>query len=375
MAGIYIHIPFCKTRCIYCDFFSSTSMEIKSQYINALCKEIELQRDFLESESIETIYFGGGTPSQLDAADFKKIFDALSLNGYELNTSEVTLEANPDDISNEYLKNIRDLPFNRISLGVQSFDDYELKFLNRRHNAETAKNAVKRCQEAGFENISIDLIYGINFPSNLKTWAENLQQALELNVQHISAYSLTYEEGTQLSQMVEMGQTSPIDDDLSVSMLYRLIDKLTQNGFEHYEISNFAKPGYRSKHNSSYWNGTHYLGLGASAHSYNGKVRQWNVFSLKNYIESIQNNEIPAEVEFTTPQNAHNEYIITRLRTSDGINLDELASLFGEKAKTRCLKLAEPHIKDNKLILENNTLIITLSGIFISDSIMRDLLM
>ena len=374
MAGIYIHIPFCKTRCIYCDFFSSTSMEIKSQYINALCKEIELQRDFLESESIETIYFGGGTPSQLDASDFKKIFDALSQNGYKLNTSEVTLEANPDDISKEYLKSIQDLPFNRISLGVQSFDDYDLKFLNRRHNAEAAKNAVKRCQEAGFENISIDLIYGINFPSNLKTWAENLQQAIELNVQHISAYSLTYEEGTQLFQMVEMGQTSPIDDDLSVSMLYRLIDKLTQNGFEHYEISNFAKPGYRSKHNSSYWNGTHYLGLGASAHSYNGKVRQWNVFSLKNYIESIQNNEIPAEVEFVTPQSAHNDYIITRLRTSDGINLDELASLFGETAKTRCLKLAEPYIKNNKLILNDNTLIITHSGIFVSDGIMRDLL-
>ena len=375
MAGIYIHIPFCKTRCIYCDFFSSTSMEKKSQYVDALCKEIELQKNFLESETIETIYFGGGTPSQLDASDFKKIFDALSQNGYKLNTSEVTLEANPDDISKEYLESLKNLPFNRISLGVQSFDDYELEFLNRRHNAEAAKNAVKQCQEAGFDNISIDLIYGIRYPSNLNTWEETVQQALELNVQHISAYSLTFEEGTMLSQMVEMGKTSPVDDDVSVSMLYRLIDKLSQNSFTQYEISNFSKPGYHSKHNSSYWNGTHYLGLGASAHSYNGKVRQWNIFSLKNYIESIQNDEIPAEVEFVTPQSAHNDYIITRLRTSDGINLDELASLFGEKAKTKCLKLAEPYIKNNKLILNNNTLIITYDGIFISDGIMRDLLM
>ena len=349
-------------------------MEKKSQYIDALCKEIELQKNFLESETVETIYFGGGTPSQLDASDFKKIFDALDENGYKLNTSEVTLEANPDDISEEYLKSIRDLPFNRISLGIQSFDDSELKFLNRRHNAETAINAVKLCQDAGFNNISIDLIYGVRCPSVLDIWAETLQQALELNVQHISAYSLTYEEGTELSQMVEMRKIKPIDDDVSVSMLNRLIDKLTHNGFEHYEISNFAKPGYRSKHNSSYWNGTHYLGLGASAHSYDGKIRQWNVFSLKNYIESIQNDEIPAEVEFVTPQSAHNDYIITRLRTSDGINLDELASLFGDNAKTRCLKLAEPYINNNKLILENNTLIITYNGIFISDSIMRDLL-
>ena len=349
-------------------------MKDKSSYINALCKEIELQKDFLESEPVETIYFGGGTPSQLDAADFKKIFDALSQNGYKLNTTEVTLEANPDDISKEYLKSIKDLPFNRISLGIQSFDDSELKFLNRRHNAETAINAVKQCQEAGFDNISIDLIYGISCPSVLDIWEKTLQQALELNVQHISAYSLTYEEGTELSQMVEMRKILPIDDDVSISMLYRLIDKLALNGFEHYEISNFAKPGYRSKHNSSYWNGTHYLGLGASAHSYNGKVRQWNIFSLKNYIESIENNEIPAEVEFTTPQSAHNDYIITRLRTSDGINLDELASLFGETAKAKCLKLAEPYIKNNKLILNDNTLIITHSGIFVSDGIMRDLL-
>ncbi len=373
MAGIYIHIPFCKTRCIYCDFFSATK-GVPSQYVDVLCEEIRLQKDYLGKEAIKTIYFGGGTPSQLGVSDFKKIFDALSQN-FNLDTIEVTLEANPDDISKEYLDSIKDLPFNRISLGVQSFDNYELEFLNRRHNGQSAIDAVKLCQEAGLDNISIDLIYGVPCSSGLETWKKTIQQALELNVQHISAYSLTYEEGTALSKMVESGKVEPIDDDVSLCMFEYMIDELGKNGFEHYEISNFAKPGYRSKHNSSYWSGTHYLGLGASAHSYNGKTRQWNVSSLDEYIKTIQNGEIPAELEVITPQTAHNDYIITRLRTKEGINLDELASLFGEKSKNRCLKLGEPYIKDSLLILEDNILRITYKGIFISDSIMRDLLL
>ncbi len=375
MAGIYIHIPFCKTRCIYCDFFSTATKGGESQYVEALCREVRLQKDYLEGESVSTVYFGGGTPSQLKASDFEKIFDSLSQEFDLNNVLEVTLEANPDDISKEYLDSIKHLPFNRISLGVQSFDDYELKFLKRRHDAQAAIDAVKLCQEDGFNNISIDLIYGIRYPSVLETWGKTLQQALDLNVQHISAYSLTYEEGTVLSKMVESGEIEPIDDEWSVSMFYRMIDELGKNEFEHYETSNFAKPGYRSKHNSSYWNGTHYLGLGASAHSYNGKTRQWNVSSLDKYVEAIQNGEIPAELELITTQTAHNDYIITRLRTKEGINLDELSSLFGEKAKNRCLKLGELYIQDQMLIFEDNVLKISNKGIFVSDSIMRDLLL
>jgi oxygen-independent coproporphyrinogen-3 oxidase len=350
-------------------------MEIKSQYIDALCKEMALRKDYLNSETVETVYFGGGTPSQLDASDFEKLFSSLHQSGFNLKTTEVTLEANPDDISKTYLESIRKAPFNRISLGVQSFDDSELRFLNRRHDAQTAINAVKLCQEAGFDNISIDLIYGIRYPSVRDVWQDSLKQALDLNVQHISAYSLTYEEGTELFRMVEDGKISPVDDDLSISMYELLVDRLVQNGFEQYEISNFAKPGCRSRHNSSYWNGTHYLGLGASAHSYNGQSRQWNVSSLKGYIDSIQGGEIPAEMEVITPPIAHNDYIITRLRTKEGINPDELAKLFGEKAKERCLKLGDSYIKEGMLVLEDNILKITYKGISISDSIMRDLLL
>ncbi len=360
-------------------------MRVKSQYIDALCKEIRLQNNYLGEEPVKTIYFGGGTPSQLDAIDFEKIFNSFSENGYNLQTTEITLEANPDDINEEYLDSLKKLPFNRISLGVQSFDDDELKFLHRRHNAKTAINAVKLCQEAGFDNISIDLIYGVRCPSvietsvietsAMETWERSLQQALKLNVQHISAYSLTYEEGTQLFKMVESGKIEQIDDELSVSMLDRMISEVGKNGFEQYEISNFSKPGYRSKHNSSYWNGTHYLGLGASAHSYNGKTRQWNVSALKEYIQSIENDEIPAELEIISPQIAHNDFIITRLRTMEGMNLDELSELFGEKAKNRCLKLIESYLDNGMLILVNNTLKLSHKGVYISDSIMRDLVL
>lgn len=373
MAGIYIHIPFCKTRCIYCDFFSSTSMKVKSQYIDSLCHEMALQQDYLGKEPIHTVYFGGGTPSQLDTSDFEQIFQALSFYNINPEISEITLEANPDDITKEYLDDIKNLPFNRISLGIQSFKDTELKFLNRRHNAQSAIDAVKLCRNSGFNNISIDLIYGIPNQS-IEIWRKNLQQATDLNVQHISAYHLIYEEGTNLHKQVESGEITPIDEDLSIQMFNLMIELLNHNGFEHYEISNFAKSGYRSKHNSSYWNGTNYLGLGASAHSYNGLSRQWNISSIEQYIKSIQNNEIPAEIENITPQIAYNDYIITRMRTREGINLKKLSELFGKEAKDRCLKQAQPHIQNGMIILEGDYLRLARQGIFISDGIMSDLL-
>ncbi|GHV21779.1 coproporphyrinogen III oxidase [Bacteroidia bacterium] len=348
-------------------------MKVKSQYINSLCHEMTLQQDYLGKEPIHTIYFGGGTPSQLDTSDFEQIFQALSFYNINPEISEITLEANPDDITKEYLDGIKNLPFNRISLGIQSFEDSELKFLNRRHNAQSAINAVKLCQNSGFNNISIDLIYGIPIQS-IEIWRKNLQQAIDLDVQHISAYHLIYEEGTKLHKQLESGEIAPIDEDLSIQMFDLMIELLNHNSFEHYEISNFAKSGYRSKHNSSYWNGTHYLGLGASAHSYNGLSRQWNISSIEQYIKSIQKNKIPAEIENITPQIAYNDYIITRLRTKEGINLEKLSGLFGEKAKNRCLKRTQPHIQNGMIILEGDYLRLARQGIFISDGIMSDLL-
>jgi oxygen-independent coproporphyrinogen-3 oxidase len=374
LAGIYIHIPFCKTRCIYCDFFSSAIKGEESQYVDALCREIRVQGEYLRSEPIETIYFGGGTPSQLKAAYFEKIFDSLSKSKFRLNPTEVTLEANPDDITQEYLDSIKNLPFNRISLGIQSFEDSELEFLNRRHHARSAINAVKQCQDSGFKNISIDLIYGIPHQS-VEMWGKNLQQAIDLHVQHVSAYHLIYEEGTKLHKQLESGEITPVDEDLSIQMFDQMIELLCHHGFEHYEISNFAKPGYRSKHNSSYWNGTHYLGLGASAHSYNGHSRQWNIASIGQYIKSIQNNKIPAEIENITPQIAYNDYIITRMRTKEGLNTKELSGLFGEEIKDRCLESAQQHVRKGTVVLKGDVLKLTRQGIFISDSIMRDLLL
>ncbi len=372
MSGLYIHIPFCKTRCIYCDFFSSTSMKEKSRYIDAICQELTLQKDYLQGTPVHTVYFGGGTPSQLNASDFEKIFNRIN-QIYGTTFEEVTLEANPDDISPEYLNALRRFPFNRISIGIQSFDDAELQFLNRRHGSEAAIRAVKQCQQAGFDNISIDLIYGLP-RQTLETWKKNLNQAVDLNIQHISAYHLIYEENTKLHRLLKSGKISPTDEDTSVEMFGVMIDRLKEAGFEHYEISNFARKDCYSKHNSSYWNGTYYLGIGASAHSYNGKSRQWNISSLKQYIDSIDRGSIPAETEIINERRAYNDYIITRIRTSSGIDLDEMASLFGEKAIQDCLQQAEIHLSNKTLEQKNKHLKLTRKGIFISDSIMSDLI-
>jgi len=374
MAGIYIHIPFCKKRCAYCDFFSSTNSEAKDLYIEAVCKELEIRRNYLQNEKIETIYFGGGTPSQLNAEDFKKIFQTLQLpspcgEGSGVRScAEITLEANPDDLTPEYIDSIRDLPFNRISLGVQSFNDKELTFLNRRHNAETAIQAIKQLQQKGFDNISIDLMYGLPGQTEVD-WRKTLAQAKALSVQHISAYHLIYEEGTPLYNSLQKGLIRPLDEELSVRLFEMLMNELAEAGFEHYEISNFAQPDYRSKHNASYWNGTHYLGVGASAHSYNGWSRQWNVASIQKYIES----QSPENIEIIDEKTAYNDFILTRLRTKEGIDITELISLFGEEKKVYCLRQAQKHLDNQYLELCGNRIFLTKKGIFISDGIMGDL--
>jgi len=367
MAGIYIHIPFCKQRCSYCDFFSSTQNR-RIEYIDALCDELQERKDYLNNEPVETIYFGGGTPSVLSFSDFAKIFDVLLSVYGENENREVTLEANPDDLSRDYLPTIKSFPFNRISLGVQSFNDLELKLLNRRHDAQAAIRAVELLQKGGFDNISIDLMYGLPGQS-MQSWEKTLRQAVDLNVQHISAYHLTYEEGTPLHEQLKKGNLTPVDEEMSNQMFEVLIDTLTAAGFEHYEISNFARRGFQSRHNTSYWNGTHYLGIGASAHSYNGFSRRWNKNTLTTdcWISGF-------EVEVLDEKMKYNDFVITRLRVMKGMDLSGLTSLFGELQKAYCLRQAQKYITNDLLQHKGNCLKLTRKGIFISDSIMSDLM-
>jgi len=368
MAGIYIHIPFCKQRCSYCDFFSSTEYHRQERYVEAICDELQERKDYLNEAPVETIYFGGGTPSVLSFSDFTKIFDVLHSIYGENKNREVTLEANPDDMTPDYLSTIKSFPFNRISIGVQSFDDRELNLLNRRHDSQSAIRTVELLQKGGFDNISIDLMYGLP-GQDMKTWNKTLRQAIDLQVQHISAYHLTYEEGTPFHKQLKKGSIIPVDEEMSNRMFEVLIDTLTAAGFEHYEISNFARPGFQSRHNTSYWNGTHYLGIGASAHSYNGFSRQWNRRTLAPDYQASKD-----EIELLDEKTAYNDFVITRLRTMKGMDLGELTLLFDEFRKTYCLQQAQKYIENGLLQCKDNYLRLTRKGIFISDGIMCDLM-
>lgn len=374
MAGIYLHIPFCKTRCVYCDFFSTTEESIwKERYINALCRELELRKPYLQDEEVETVYFGGGTPSQLKYEDFEKIFDTLrSVYGMD-HCREITLEANPDDLQPEYIEQLAQLPFNRISIGVQTFDHRILKLLRRRHSPEQAVLAVENCRKAGFGNISIDLMYGLP-GETADGWKSDLKQALALNVEHISAYHLIYEEGTVLWEMRQTHKVKETDEDSSADFFVIMVEQLTAAGFAHYEISNFCRSGMFSQHNSSYWSGKKYLGCGPSAHSYNGTNRQWNVASLPIYIIGIENNTFKVEEEVSDLNTRYNDFIITSLRTMWGLPLSRLREEFGKELSDYCLKHAQTYLKSGKLVCENNTLYISPDGMFISDGIMSDLL-
>ncbi len=373
MAGIYIHIPFCKSRCIYCDFFTSTNESEMDSYVEALCKEIVLRKGELANDYVKTIYFGGGTPSRLNESHFQQIFGAISENYKLSNEMEVTIEANPDDLSHTYVDMLRELPFNRISIGIQSFDDQELKFLSRRHDANEAIQAVKYCQEKGFNNISIDLMYGLP-NQTLAIWKRNLQQAIDLNIQHISAYHLIYEEKTRLYSLLQAGKVNPVDDDCSLQMFETLINTLTDADFEHYEISAFAKQGFISQHNSSYWTGLKYLGFGPSAHSFDGEHRWWNVSSLPKYIAGINSLSPNIEKEDIDLTTKYNEYIITGLRTVWGIDLDVMKTNFGDELYAYFLQNAQRYFNLNYLKKEETTITLTKKGIFISDGIMSDLM-
>ena len=373
MAGIYIHIPFSKTRSIYCDFYSTTRSELKSQYIRALCRELTERKEFLKGEAVETIYFGGGTPSQLSEEDFKEVFKMIEQVYGMREATEITLEANPDDLTEEYIGMLHTLPFNRISMGIQTFDDATLQLLNRRHNATQAIEAVKRCRQAGFQNISIDLIYGLPGETEQR-WAQDLQQAVSLDVEHISAYHLIYEEGTPLYKMLQQHSVSQVDEDSSLNFFSTLIDTLSAAGYEHYEISNFCKPGMSSRHNTSYWQRIPYLGCGPSAHSFDGDSREWNVASLNQYLSSIEQGQRQHETEQLNTQTRYNEYIITGLRTMWGISTEELKKKFGDRLWKYCLEQASSYLGNGKLELHNDRLKLTREGIFISDGIMSDLL-
>ena len=393
MAGLYIHIPFCESRCIYCGFYSTTSLKLRDAYIDALCKEMELRplsAEIGEDERIETIYLGGGTPSQLSGEQLTRLFDNISLychqhdgkdsrkDGKDSNISadmEVTMECNPDDVTEVFCETLRHLPVNRISMGAQTFSDQRLSFLHRRHTASEVRTAVERLRNIGIRNISIDLMFG--FPDeSLEQWADDIDQAIGLGVEHISAYSLMYEEGTRLYRLLEAGKISEIDEETSREMYEVLIQKLTEAGYEHYEISNFARLGFRSRHNSSYWHETPYIGLGAAAHSYKRKSpdfeRSWNVDNLSAYINSIQQGKLPAEHEILDLRTRYNDLITTALRTCDGIDIALVRKEFGEKFEEQLLRDAKTHIDRGMVKIKNGKLSLTHKGLYISDDVMSD---
>ena len=372
MAGIYLHIPFCKKACHYCDFHFSTSPQYKDQMLKALSQEIDLRKNYLAGETIETIYFGGGTPSLLSADELQILIGAIT-DLYEVSpTAEITLEANPDDLNPQKVREFRQTLINRFSIGIQSFFEEDLKWMNRAHTAPEAQSSIKRVQDAGFENITADLIYGYPLLSKPK-WEHNIQQLIELHIPHISSYSMTVEPATALSSFIKKGEQKPMDEGQSSAQFLILMEQLTEAGFEHYEISNFAKPGLYSKHNSNYWEGVSYLGIGPSAHSFNGESRQWNVSNNSKYIDQIQLKKIPAEMEMLSTENRINEYIMTSLRTSKGMSLQKITERFGSDYANEVRNGLEPFADKNWINLKEQIVTLTTDGKLFADHIASEL--
>ena len=373
MAGIYLHIPFCKTRCIYCDFYSTTRNDLRQRYVRALCRELALRRDYLRGATVETVYFGGGTPSQLTEKDFESIFQTLQdVYGLE-HAREITLEANPDDLTDDYVQLLRHFPFNRISMGIQTFDEQTLQLLQRRHTATQAIEAVQRCRQAGFNNLSIDLIYGLPGETEEK-WKHDLQEAVNLHPEHISAYHLTYEEGTPLYRLREMHRVNEVNEEDSLRFFTLLVQTLREAGYVHYEISNFCLPGHHARHNTAYWQGIPYLGCGPSAHSFDTHNREWNTASLETYIEGMRQDKRYYETEALDDNTRYNEYVMTGLRTRWGISLEKISTDFGVRKLNYLRQMALPHIQRGKLVEKDGNLRLTEEGIFTSDDILSDLM-
>jgi oxygen-independent coproporphyrinogen-3 oxidase len=375
MAGIYIHVPFCKKACHYCNFHFSTSLNLKDDFADALLKEIELtsskengNESYLGDEIIETIYFGGGTPSLLNKEELNKILFYLNKHFAVDPAAEITFEANPDDISSLKLQEWKDAGINRLSIGIQSFYDEHLVWMNRAHSAKQSLSALEASKKEGFTNISIDLIYGVPGMS-IAQWVLNLKQAKELDIPHLSCYALTVEPSTALQRMIQQKKIKDIDPDLQVEQFQLLTSWAETNGYEQYEISNFAKPGIRSRHNSSYWQGKKYLGLGPSAHSFNGSSRQWNVANNTLYIQSIKKNILAVEKEILTPVQQLNEYIMTSLRTAEGINTNYVEKQFGKEAVRHITKSAHNYIYDGKIKYTDGAFQLTRTGKLFADGI------
>jgi oxygen-independent coproporphyrinogen-3 oxidase len=383
MSGIYIHIPFCKQACHYCDFHFSTSIKKKDEMVLALAKEIAMRKsefqDDPEFSGVETIYFGGGTPSILQIADIRLLIDEVYRNYKVVDNPEITLEANPDDLTpilsfrgtRNLFKEFKAIGVNRLSIGIQSFFEDDLKLMNRAHNSEEAKSCLEIATQY-FDNISIDLIYGMPNMSNEK-WLHNIETALSFNIPHISSYALTVEPKTALHTFIQKGIIPQLDDEVAQEHFHLLVDKLEENGFIHYELSNFAKENYFSKNNSSYWLGKKYIGIGPSAHSYDGETRGWNVSNNALYLKSIQENKLPLETETLTKTDRYNEYVMTGLRTIWGISLDRIETEFGKTYLDYLNQQAAKYIEDHLLFIDDNILRTTKSGKFLSDGIASDL--
>lgn len=369
MAGIYVHVPFCKSRCIYCGFYSTTALASIPRYVDRVIEELQSRSSYLQGAPVDTIYFGGGTPSVLDVKDLGRILDAI-YNIYNVRAkAEVTVEGNPDDMQKGRLLAMRAMGVNRLSMGVQSFDDDRLRFLCRRHTAIQAMNAVRMAQACGFDNVSIDLMFG--FPDQtLEGWSADVARALSLGVQHLSAYSLMYEEGTALDRMREDGRIKEVDEEIERAMFEHLIDAAKAAGFCHYEISNFCLPGMQSRHNSSYWHGAPYLGVGAGAHSYDGRNRCYNVDSLQAYLDGE-----PVVVEMLTEVERYDEYVFTALRTAEGVEKDDLMRAFGAEKYAQFVLTAQKHLLLGTMEDMNGRIKLTRAGVFVSNDIMSDFML
>ena len=371
MSGIYIHIPFCKQACHYCDFHFSTSLKKKDEMVLALAKEIAMRKKEFQGEIVETIYFGGGTPSILTIEDLRFLIDEVYKNYKVVENPEITIEANPDDLTKERIVELSNSPVNRLSIGIQSFFEDDLQLMNRAHNSAEAKNCLEFATRY-FDNISIDLIYGVPGMTNEK-WIQNIETALSFNIPHISSYALTVEPKTALHSFIQKGIISQPSDEVASAHFHILVDTLSKNDFIHYELSNFGKESYFSKNNSSYWLGKKYIGIGPSAHSYDGEKRSWNVSNNSIYLKSIQENKLPSESEILSKTDRYNEYIMTGLRTIWGVSLDRIENEFGKTYLDYLNQQAAKYIEDHLLFVDENVLRTTKKGKFLSDGIASDL--
>ena len=371
MAGVYIHIPFCRKACHYCNFHFSTSGRLREEFVNALLQEMELRKTYL-SEGVSTIYLGGGTPSILPSADIERILRRLMRTFAVDRDAEITLEANPDDIKAANLDEWRQIGINRLSIGVQSFFDEDLKWMNRAHSGNQALNCIRLAQQAGFNNLTIDLIYGTPTLSD-KNWKENVETAVSFQIPHLSCYALTVEPKTALDKLIQDKKVADVDPGKQARHFELLMKWSQEAGYEQYEISNFARPGFRSKHNSSYWQGKPYIGLGPSAHSFNGSTRQWNIANTPLYIQSLSKGIVPFEAEVLTKDQQLNEYIMTSLRTIDGLSLEKVMREYGQEKRDALLNTARRHLQQESIVVEQGFLKTTPRGRFLADGIASDL--